>query len=51
MGFVDFLKKIGVIKNWNSTGTYKNATERPKKFVEKDVYDGVKDDSFSSFDE
>jgi hypothetical protein len=51
MGLIDFLKKIGVIKNWNAKGTYTNAKERPKKFVEKDLYDGTESQSFSSFND
>lgn len=48
---MDFLKKIGVIKNWNSKGTYKDAAKRPDKFVEKDLYDGAESQSFSSVDD
>lgn len=52
MGVSDFLKKIGILKTWNSSGSYKNATERPDKFVEKDNYDGVENTTIdSSFDE
>jgi hypothetical protein len=48
MGFLDFLKKIGILKTWNSGGTYKNAGQRPDKFVEKDLYDGAESSTFDS---
>lgn len=48
MGLVELLKKIGILKTWNSSGTYKKATERPDKFVEKDLYDGAESQVYDS---
>ena len=50
MGVTDFLKKIGILKTWNASGTYTNAAERPNKFVEKDLYDGVENTTIDSSD-
>lgn len=43
MGFMDFLRKIGVFRSGAVSGTYTNAKERPTELQMEGVYDAKKD--------
>jgi hypothetical protein len=51
MSLIEFLRKIGILKSWNSSGKYCSGDKRPDKFVEKDLYDGAESQVFDTIDD
>jgi len=43
MGFLDLLKKLGILRYGVTKATYKNAKDRPIEFQEEGVFDSKKD--------
>ncbi|MCB9359234.1 hypothetical protein H6503_04845 [Candidatus Woesearchaeota archaeon] len=43
MGFIDILRKIGILRFGKSASTYKDSKQRPLEFQQSDVYDENKD--------